>query len=702
LKGLAVDLVIWNEDDSVYRQTLQEAIVDLVAASPEAALVDRPGGIFIRRGEQMSEEDRALLQTVARIVLLDDGGTLAEQAERRGRADVSIPPLKTVRRQSEQPIPYQPPQRDLAFFNGLGGFSHDGREYITILAPGRTTPAPWVNVIANARFGTVVSEGGSAYTWAENSREFRLTPWRNDPVSDISGEAIYLRDEESGRYWSPSPLPARGKNTYMVRHGFGYTIFDYTEEGLTTELCVYVATDAPVKFYKLKIANHSGRTRQLSITGYWELVLGDFRSKTLLHVVTESDPTSGAILARNVYSPEFGDRVAFFNCSEATRTFTGDRAEFLGRNGQLASPSAMRRMRLSGRVGAGYDPCAAFQAPLTLADGQERTITFTIGAAVGLAETRSLAQRYRSVESALRAIEGVWHYWSRTLGVVYLETPDATVNFLANGWLVYQTLACRMWARTGFYQSGGAFGFRDQLQDAMALVHAQPTLLREHLLRAASRQFREGDVQHWWHPPLGRGVRTHFSDDYLWLPLAICRYVGITGDTGVLDERIPYLTARLLRDDEESNYDLPQVSDEIGTLYEHGVRALDRGLRFGEHGLPLMGSGDWNDGMNLVGQHGRGESVWLAFFLFQVLTQFADLARRRGDVALADRYTVEAGRLRGNIEENGWDGQWYRRAYFDDGTPLGQPQRRMPDRCNSQSWAVLRAPVSSGNVALEA
>ena len=689
LKGLAVDLVVWNEDDSVYRQTLQDAIVDLVAASPEASLVDRPGGIFIRRGEQMSEEDRALLQTVARIVLLDDGGTLAEQAERRGRPDVSIPPLKPVRRQSE-PIPYEPPQRDLAFFNGLGGFSHDGREYITILGPGQTTPAPWVNVIANAQLGTVVSEGGSAYTWAENSHEFRLTPWRNDPVTDISGEAIYLRDEESGRFWSPSPLPARGKNTYMVRHGFGYTIFDYTEEALTTELCVYVATDAPVKFYKLKIANHSGRTRQLSVTGYWELVLGDFRSKTLLHVVTESDPTSGAILARNVYSPEFGDRVAFFNCSETTRTFTGDRAEFLGRNGQLAYPSAMRRMRLSGRVGAGYDPCAAVQAPLTLADGQERIITFTIGAARGAAEARSLAQRYRSVESAHRAIEGVWHYWSRTLGVVYLETPDPAVNYLANGWLVYQTLACRMWARSGFYQSGGAFGFRDQLQDAMALVHAQPALLREHLLRAASRQFREGDVQHWWHPPLGRGVRTHFSDDFLWLPLAICRYVGVTGDTGVLDERIPYLTARLLRDDEESNYDLPQVSDEIGTLYEHGVRALDHGLRFGEHGLPLMGCGDWNDGMNLVGQHGRGESVWLAFFLFQVLTQFADLARRRGDVALADRYTVEAGRLRGNIHENGWDGQWYRRAYFDDGTPLGSATN---EECQidaiSQSWSVL-------------
>jgi len=690
LKGLVVDLVIWNEDDSVYRQTLQETLVDMVVASPDAAGTDEPGGVFIRRGEQMSDDDRALLQSVARIVLLDEGGTLAEQADRRGRSDVSIPRLKPLPGVGQNSYAYEPPVRDLAFFNGLGGFSHDGREYITILAAGQTTPAPWVNVIANPQFGTVVSEGGSAYTWAENSHEFRLTPWHNDPVCDVSGEAIYLRDEESGRFWSPTPLPARGKNSYVARHGFGYSLFEYTEEGLTTELMVYVATDAPVKFYKLKLTNHSGRARLLSVSAYWELVLGDVRSKTLQHVVTENDPASGAILARNVYSPEFGDRVAFINCSEAVRTLTGDRAEFIGRNGNLAAPAALRRVRLSGNVGAGYDPCAAFQAPLTLENGEERTITFTLGAARSIAEARSLAQRFRSVDSAHRAIEDVWDYWSRTLGVIHVETPDPSVNFLANGWLVYQTLACRMWARSGFYQSGGAFGFRDQLQDAMALVHAQPQLLRDHLLRAAAHQFREGDVQHWWHPPGGRGVRTHFSDDYLWLPLAICRYVNITGDTGVLDEQIPFLTARLLRDDEESNYDLPLVSDDIGTLYEHGVRALDRGLRFGEHGLPLMGCGDWNDGMNLVGQDGRGESVWLAFFLFHILTEFADLARRRGDIAIADRYTVQAGRLRGNIDQHGWDGQWYRRAYFDDGTPLGSAEN---EECQidaiSQSWSVL-------------
>ena len=699
-KGLAVDLVIWNEDDSVYRQNLQETVVDLVAASPEATGIDRPGGVFIRRGEQMSEEDRALLLSTARIVLLDENGTLAEQTERRGRSDLSIPRLIPIRRLPE-PTSSKGSKPDLAYFNGIGGFSHDGREYVTILDAGQTTPAPWVNVIANSQFGTVVSEGGSAYTWAENSHEYRLTPWHNDPVSDIGGEAIYLRDEETGQYWSPAPLPVRGKNRYTIRHGFGYTIFDYTEDGLTTELMIYVATDSPVKFYKLKVTNRSGRARKISLTAYWELVLGDSRGKSLQHIVTETDPASGAILARNVYSPEFGDRVAFVNCSEPNRTLTGDRTEFIGRNGNLGSPSAMRRVRLSGRVGAGYDPCAAFQAPLSLADGQERTVTFTLGATRGMSAAKSLAQRFRMNDSANLAIHEVWGYWSRTLGVIHVECPDASVNFLANGWLIYQTLACRMWARSGFYQSGGAFGFRDQLQDAMALVHAQPHLLREHLLRAAAHQFQEGDVQHWWHPPGGRGVRTHFSDDYLWLPLAICRYVSVTGDTSVLDERVPFLSARPLRHDEESNYDLPQISDDVGTLFEHGVRAINRGLRFGEHGLPLMGCGDWNDGMNLVGQHGKGESVWLGFFLFHVIEQFADLAQQRNDTSLAQRYLAQAGQLQENIERNGWDGNWYRRAYFDDGTPLGSSQN---EECQidaiSQSWSVLSGAGSKARTAI--
>jgi cyclic beta-1,2-glucan synthetase len=690
MKGIAVDLVIWNEDDSVYRQTLQDAIMDLIAASQEATLVDKPGGIFVRRGEAISDEDRALLQTVARVVLMEDAGSLADQVDRRGRGELSIPVLRPTRKRTEPGIVPEAPPRDLAFFNGLGGFSRDGREYVTLLGPNRSTPAPWCNVIANPQFGTVVSESGSSYTWAENSHEFRLTPWTNDPVTDGGGEAIYIRDEQTGHFWSPSPAPARGDAPYVARHGFGYSMFEYTQDGIVTELCVFVATDEPVKFSRLRITNRSGRQRRLSVTGFWEWVLGELRDKTLLHVVTALDPTTGALFARNAYNSEFAGRVAFVDSSETTRTVTGDRTEFLGRNGTLADPAALHRVRLSGHVGAGLDPCAAMQVPVELADGQEKDIVFTLGAARDEAQARQLVQRFRGAARAQGTLEGVWHYWSRTLGTVYCETPDASVNFLANGWLLYQVLSSRMWGRTGFYQSGGAYGFRDQLQDAMAVIHAEPVVLRQHLLRAAGRQFREGDVQHWWHPPVGRGVRTHFSDDYLWLPYATCRYVAATGDTGVLDERAPFLAGRAVRPEEESYYDLPPISEETGTLYEHCLRAIDNGLHFGAHGLPLMGCGDWNDGMNLVGAEGRGESVWLAFFLFDVLTQFADLARARNDGTAADKYAAEATKLRVNIEEHGWDGQWYRRAYFDNGEPLGSASN---PECKidalPQSWSVL-------------
>ena len=690
MKGLAVDLVIWNEDDSVYRQSLQESILNIVSASPEAALVDRPGGVFVRRGELMSEEDRALLQTVARVVLLDDAGNLIDQVNRRVRPEMAVPWFRPSRTQLEIDSALAIERPDLEFDNGIGGFSRDGREYVITLKPSQATPAPWVNVIANAKIGTVISETGSAYTWTENSHEFRLTTWSNDPVSDTASEAIYLRDEETGRFWSPSPSPARGAGTYVSRHGFGYSMFDYTEDGITTELCIYVSIDEPIKYARLKVTNRSGRQRKLSATGFWEWVLGEVRSKSLMHVVTDVDPLTNAIFARNPYSPEFADRIAFVDCSESNRTITCDRTEFLGRNGSLTNPTAMRRTKLSNRVGAGLDPCAAIQTQLTIEDGQEKTVMFTLGAAKSEEEARTLILKTRGAESSYKALEDVWHYWSQTLGAVHIETPDPSVNFLANGWLIYQTLSCRMWARSGFYQSGGAYGFRDQLQDAMALIHAEPSLFREQIQRAASRQFLEGDVQHWWHPPVGRGVRTQFSDDLLWLPLSLCRYVKMTGDTGLLDEPIPYLASRLLHEDEEANYDLPQISQAIGSVYDHALRAIDRSMKFGSHGLPLMGCGDWNDGMNLVGKNGKGESVWLAFFLYEVLNQFATLARQRDDVGTADRLELEAGRLRGNIEQSAWDGKWYRRAYFDDGTPLGSSENM---ECQidsiSQSWSVL-------------
>ena len=692
LKGLAVDLVIWNEDRAVYRQVLQEQIVGLVASTIEPQNAERPGGIFVRHADQVSNEDRTLLQTVARVMVADSGGTLAEQISRRSPSRGSMPILVPTKvRVPPLAVNSPPVVDDLLLFNGLGGFALGGREYVITTAGNNRTPAPWVNVIANAQFGTVISESGQAYTWGENAHEFRLTPWSNDAVSDGGGEVFYLRDEESGHFWSPTALPCAGNGDYITRHGFGYSTFEHEEDGLQSTLTIYVAQDASVKFSVLKVRNNTSLVRKLSATGYVEWVLGDLRQKSAMHVVTESDPATGALFAKNPYNTEFSERVAFFYVDVMSLTMTGDRDEFIGRNGNLKNPAAMRRTRLSGKLGAGLDPCGAIQVPFVLEEGDEKEIIFLMG--VGdkrNIDISALIRRFRGSQAAREALNAVNHYWQHALSAIQVDTPDQSLNILANGWLMYQTIACRLWARTGFYQSGGAFGFRDQLQDVMALIYSQPHLVREHLLRSSGHQFIEGDAQHWWHPPINRGVRTHCSDDFLWLPLTTCRYVTSTHDSGVLDETIGFLEGRPVNVAEDSYYDLPNHSLESGTLYEHCKRAILHGLRFGVHGLPLIGSCDWNDGMDKVGNEGKGESVWLGFFLHEVLTRFVEIAQLYGDQPFAVLCQQEALTLRTNIENNSWDGDWYRRAYFDDGTPLGSANN---EECKidsiSQSWSVL-------------
>ena len=709
LKGLAVDLVIWNEDQAGYRQPLHDQIMALIAAGVEADTDDRRGRILVKLAEQIAVEDRILLQSVARVILSDTDGPLFEQLS-KVRLPVEIgerAKLQDVKRGNAS----APDTRrdDLIFFNGAGGFTPDGREYVITIGIDGTTPAPWVNVIANDSFGTIISESGAANTWSENAHEFRLSPWSNDPVSDSNGEAFYIRDDETGHFWSPTLQPCGGNSPHVARHGFGYSVFEHTEDGIRSELWVYVAVDASIRFAVIRLRNESGRRRRLSATGYLEWVLADLRSRSMMHIATEMNGTTDAIFAENPYSMEFADRVVFLAAGgaidPASCSVCGDRAEFLGRNGTLSNPAAMRHSQLSGRVGAGMDPCGAVRVPFDLEDGGEREIVFTLGAGRNADEARNMVHRFRGTVAARSALEQVWNYWNRTLGAVHVETPDPSINVLINGWLTYQTLACRFRARSGFYQPGGAYGFRDQLQDAMALVYSEPGIVREHLLLCARHQFPEGDVQHWWHPPSDRGVRTHCSDDYLWLPLAVYRYITATGDSAVLDESVHFIEGRAVKTDEDSYYDLPVRSGSAASLYDHCVRAILHGLRFGAHGLPLMGSGDWNDGMNLVGEHGKGESIWLGFFLNAVLIQFSDTARKRGDILFAERCLNEAAQLRKNIEQHGWDGEWYRRAYFDDGSPLGSAANA---ECQidsiAQSWSVLSqaGSVERSRTAMEA
>ena len=709
MKGVQSDLVILNAKPHSYAQELHDQLVAIAMASGEGGVLERPGGVFIRRADVLTAEDTALLRATARVHVLCDGVGLGEivAADILSRAAHAPTPPSGAPTVAASPSIYQARDADAArqkrtsrgsppvCTNGYGAVTSDGDVTIAI-AGEHVPPAPWANVIANPSIGFCVTERGGGFTWAENSHFFRLTPWFNDPVSDPCGEALFLRDLESGAHWSPTPGPAAAVGNparspeYVVTHAAGMTRFAHERTGIATELALAVPRTDSVKIARLRITNRGSAVRRLSLTSYVEWSLGAEREHAQHQLHTRHDAQSGALFAQNLFAPDFSTRVAFSWISEPTIGYTARRDHFIGRNGDLASPSGLRDDRLSGVTGAGDDPCAALQCAITLRPGESRAVIILLGAAASDEDARALIRRHGAPESAAAAIEDATAAWEKRLSIVRVRTPEPELDALFNHWTLYQALSCRMWARSALYQSGGAYGFRDQLQDCMAFVYAEPQIARDHLLRAAGRQFVEGDVQHWWHEPSGRGVRTRISDDLAWLPFVADHYARITGDTGVWDAPAPYLEMRRLAPDEQEVYDLPRESAESGTLYEHCVRALDRACTSGAHGLPLIGSGDWNDGLNRVGAKGAGESVWLAWFLAATLRAFAVHAESRGDAATAARYRERAGAYAAAVESTGWDGAWYLRAFYDDGTGLGSAG---DEECQidaiAQSWAVL-------------
>ena len=695
LKGITCDLVILNVHPASYMQELSDELLATTMASSEAGLLDRPGGVFVRRADLLRPEEITLLKAMARVQVNCDGLGLGNFLEFPGVEDRYPPkleimnrdivPLGTVAIHAET----ADPGTGLQSFNGLGGFNEDG-EYEIHLTGSDLPPAPWINVVGNPSAGFLVSEGGSGTTWAGNSFFYRITPWHNDPVRDPSSDSVFLRDDTNGDLWTATPCPIREPTPYRVRHGAGYSVFDHDHKGIASSLRLGVDQSDPVKISVLTLRNDGAARKKLTLTWYLEWVLGVTREKTQYQIRTEFDEETQSMFARNYFDADFAEKVAFASISERVAYYTADRREFLGRNGTISSPAALERAGLSGSIGATIDPCCALQVSVTLEPGEKRDIVMLLGAADSEDAVRQIIGRHRAPASAGESVTANVDAWERRLSTIRVRTPEPTFDLMVNRWSLYQALSCRMWARSALYQSSGAFGFRDQLQDAMAFVYSEPAVAREHIERASSRQFVEGDVQHWWHPQTGRGVRTRFSDDLVWLPYVIDHYVTVTADREVFDIEVPYLTMRQLNPDEHEIYDLPKPSGEAGSIYDHCVRALRRACTKGVHGLPLIGSGDWNDGMNRVGIEGRGESVWLAWFLIATLRKFSMHAEKRGDRAMGDEALAKAEEYAEAVERSAWDGEWYRRAYFDDGSPLGS---RTSDECKidsiAQSWSVI-------------
>jgi cyclic beta-1,2-glucan synthetase len=696
-RGIEVDLAVVDEEPTGYAAEVRDSALALLGRLGADRWLGRRGGVFMLNHDHVGGHALGWLRHASRAVFDAGQGDLATRLGRlMGPAPAALPPFdprpgdQTSSMLSAAAGPSVARPTGLSFDNGLGGFDADAREYQIYLPPGATTPAPWSNVIATPDVGCLATEAGMGAAWSVNSGENRLVAWRNDPLADQASQAVYVRDEETGAFWSTTPQPAGGERPTLVRHGLGYTAYEYSSHALRLTTTVFASPDPAAVVLRVHVTNVADRPRRITLTYFADLVLGGTHDATRHQVTARFDEATGAITARNPFHTDLADRVAWVATTHPLHGWTADRGAFIGRMGSLARPAGLSLIGLSRRDGPGVDPCAVLQVHLSLTPGGSDEVAFLLGQADSSEGAAEAVARLREPGAIDAAHTEVGRLWAGVLGGVTVETPDPAMDLLLNTWLPYQTLSARLWGRTGFYQSSGAYGFRDQLQDVMAVMWSRPDLAREHLLRAAAHQFEDGDVLHWWHPPTGRGVRTRISDDLLWLPYVTASYVRATGDVDVLRESVPFLHGEPLAAHEAERYDSFRASLHQGDLLEHCRRAVRRGITSGAHGLPLMGTGDWNDGMNRVGAEGRGESVWLGWFGGAASREFAYLCERARRADEAAFHRARAEELFAAVEAHGWDGRWYLRAFYDDGHPLGSAAGSEA-RIDSiaQSWALL-------------
>ncbi|PEQ88564.1 carbohydrate-binding protein [Bacillus sp. AFS006103] len=692
--GLEVDLVVLDETEGGYQDQLMNRLRDQMAARG----VGQPRHMIGLKASQLDEKVHTLLKATARVWLRAGGPSLGAQLLAYDA------PLRPEQHQpiAERKIKKSGPSSHYSaegeFFNGWGGFTEDGQAYQIYVQNGSYLPRPWSNILANPQFGTLITDFGTGYSWWRNSRECKLTPWTNDPVLDEPGECFYLQDLDTNQVWSATPKPAGDHLNYKVTHGKGFSRFEQLDGDVTHTMEIIVPLKDTVKLLQLRLRNRSQSKKRVSLTYFAEWVLGVTREAQAPFIITEWDAEHKVLLARNSFQETFRDAVSFMHIampqspgqSDNLYSWTGDREEFIGYGGALDFPAGLLQKGLSKRTGAFANTCGALQTVVEIPEDAEITVTILFGCDSSKEKVFSLIRQYSHPSAFEETRSSVADYWRKILGQVQIRTPDRAMDIMMNGWLLYQSLACRLWARTAFYQAGGAFGFRDQLQDSLAFLHTDPSITRRQILINAAHQYQEGDVQHWWHQETFKGIRTKFSDDLLWLPYTVSRYINQTGDYDILKEMVPYLRSDVLREEELERYEDTVVSDKAGSLLDHCLRAINHSLKFGEHGLPLMGIGDWNDGMSRIGAKGRGESIWLGWFLLDILNRFSQLEDGVLPPDVVEYFRTSTQQLKKSLNLHAWDGSWFRRAFTDTGTWIGSA---VNTECRidaiAQSWSVI-------------